>query len=307
MAGARRLPEPGSAGAWWLAARPRTLSAAIAPVAVGSALALYDFAFDPLPALAALLGALAIQVGTNLANDVMDYRKGADTAERLGPTRAVQAGLLPPGTVARGAAASFGVAVVAGLYLTAHAGWPILVLGIVSILAGILYTAGPWPLAYIGLGDLFVMAFFGIAAVAGTYYVQALAWSPVALALGVAVGALAVAILVVNNLRDLATDRVAGKRTLVVRMGDGWARRYYAALIALAFLVPVVLVAGGWLSLFALSALVALPSALPPLRAVLGGADGRALNPILGLTASLQIVYAVCLVAGLVVAAWIGV
>ena len=277
-------------------------------MAVGSALAWADYGFRPLPALAALAGALLIQIGTNLANDVLDYRKGADTAQRVGPTRVVQAGLLSPRAVAWGAGVSFGAAALVGLYLVlgAGGGWPILLLGVVSLAAGVLYTAGPFPLAYVGLGDLFVMAFFGIAAVSGTYYVQALQLSPASFWLGVAVGCLAVAILAVNNLRDIDTDRVAGKKTLVVRLGAGWARRYYAVLVALAFLLPVLLVAGRWLSPFGLAVLVAVPSAIPPVRAVLAGAAGRALLPILGLTASLQIVHAACLCAGLVVAGWLG-
>lgn len=304
----RRLPPPGSPAAWWLAIRPRTLSAAIAPVAVGSALAWADYVFRPLPAFAALLGALFIQMGTNLANDVLDYRKGADTVDRVGPTRVTQAGLLTPRAVARGAAVSFGLAALVGLYLVlgAGGGWPILLLGVASLAAGVLYTAGPYPLAYVGLGDLFVLAFFGIAAVAGTYYVQALRLAPVAVGLGAAVGCLAVAILVVNNLRDVETDRAAGKQTLVVRLGADWARRYYAALVVLAFLLPLLLVGAGWVSPLALAVLVAIPSAIPPVRAVLAGAAERALLPILGLTASLQIVHALCLGGGLVVAGWVG-
>jgi 1,4-dihydroxy-2-naphthoate octaprenyltransferase len=302
------LPAPGSAGAWWLAIRPRTLPAAVAPVLVGAALAWSDQAFRPLPALAALAGALLIQIGTNLANDVLDYRKGADTAERIGPTRVVQAGLLSPRAVAGGAAASFALAAAVGLYLIlgAGGGWPILVLGLAALASGVLYTAGPYPLAYVGLGDLFVMAFFGLGAVAGTYYVQALKLTPAALGLGVAIGALATAILVVNNLRDVDTDRAAGKRTLVVRLGAPWARRYYTALIALAFALPPALVLLGWLSPFGLAALAALPSALPPARAVRSGASGRALLPVLGLTATLETVFALCLAAGLVVAGWVG-
>lgn len=303
---ARPLPAPGSRGAWWLAIRPKTLTAAFAPVLVGAALAWNDGFFRLGPALAALVGALAIQIGTNLANDVMDWRKGADTADRLGPTRTVQAGLLAPRAVAWGAAASFALAALVGLYLTAVSDWQILALGLVSITAGILYTAGPFPLAYVGLGDVFVLAFFGIAAVAGTYFVQAVHWSPVAVVLGVAVGCLAVALLVVNNLRDIDTDRAVGKRTLVVRMGDAWARRYYAALVALAFALPLGLVALGWLGPFTLAVLVALPSALPPLRAVLAGSSGRALNPLLGLTSSLELVYALCLSAGLVLQGQVG-
>jgi 1,4-dihydroxy-2-naphthoate octaprenyltransferase len=302
------LPAPGSSGAWWLAIRPRTLPAAIAPVLVGTALAWADSAYRFWPALAALAGAILIQVGTNLANDVLDFRKGADTAERIGPTRAVQAGLLSPRAVAWGAGVSFALAALVGLYLIlgAGGGLPILLLGVASLAAGLLYTAGPYPLAYVGLGDVFVMAFFGLGAVAGTYYVQALSVAPAALGLGLAVGALATAILVVNNLRDVDTDRAAGKRTLVVRLGADWARRYYTALIVLAFALPPLLVLAGWLSPFGLAALVAIPSALPPVRAVRAGASGRALLPVLGLTATLETIYALCLAAGLVVAGWVG-
>jgi 1,4-dihydroxy-2-naphthoate octaprenyltransferase len=302
--------------AWWLAIRPKTLTATIAPVMVGSALAVSGGAFEPLPALAALAGGLLIQIGTNLANDVQDYRRGADTAARLGPTRVVQAGLLTPRAVAGGAAAAFGAATLIGLYLVAIGGWPILALGLASIIAGVLYTAGPRPLAYIGLGDPFVMAFFGVGAVAGTYYVQALAPSPAAILLGVAVGAMSVGILAVNNLRDIDTDRAAGKRTLAVRMGEARTRAYYAGLIALAFVVPVLQVLAGGLSLVpgaggrvgsgiglgagALLVLVAAPVAWIPVRHVRSGASGAALNPVLGLTARAQLWHAACLAAGLI-------
>ncbi len=296
--------------AWWLAIRPKTLTATIAPVAVGSALAFFTGAFEPLPALAALAGGLLIQIGTNLANDVLDFRRGADTAARLGPTRVVQAGLLTPRAVAWGAAAAFGGAALVGLYLVAVGGWPILVLGLASILSGVLYTAGPYPLAYVGLGDLFVMAFFGIGAVAGTYYVQALELSPAAILLGVAVGAMSVGILTVNNLRDIDTDRAAGKRTLAVRMGEARTRAYYAGMIALAFVIPVVQVLAGGLSLAprpgigigpgALLVLVAAPIAWIPVQRVRAGARGAALNPVLGLTARAQIWHAACLAVGLV-------
>lgn len=296
--------------AWWLAIRPKTLTATIAPVAVGTALAFFTGAFEALPALAALAGGLLIQIGTNLANDVLDYRRGADTAERLGPTRVVQAGLLAPRTVAWGAAAAFGGAAVIGLYLVAVGGWPILILGLASIISGVLYTAGPYPLAYVGLGDVFVMAFFGIGAVAGTYYVQALDLHPAAILLGVAVGAMSVGILTVNNLRDIETDRAAGKHTLAVRMGEARTRSYFAVVIALAFAVPLLLVIPGGLSLApgpgigvgpgVLLVLVAAPIAWIPVQRVRAGARGAALNPVLGLTARAQIWHAACLAVGLV-------
>ncbi len=286
--------------AWWLAIRPKTLSAAVAPVLIGAALAVHDGVFRPLPALAALLGALLIQIGTNLSNDVLDFHRGADHEERLGPTRAVQAGLLPARAVSIGAAVTYGLAALVGLYLVAVAGLPILVVGVAGILAGVLYTAGPYPLAYVGLGDLFVLVFFGLAAVAGTYYVQALEATPTALALGVADGALAIAILVVNNLRDIETDREAGKRTLVVHMGAGPARRYYALLVVLAFAVPVGLWAGGRLGAPVLLVLLAAPLALTPVRQVLDGLTGRPLNKVLALTARLQVAHAVVLALGLI-------
>lgn len=308
------LPPPGSAGAWLLAIRPRTLSAAVAPVAVGASLALALGGFHAPSALAALAGALLIQIGTNLANDVLDFRKGADTAERLGPTRVTAAGLLAPRTVAMGAAGAFGGAVAVGLYLVARGGLPILVIGLASLACGYLYTGGPHPLAYRGLGDLFVLLFFGLIAVAGTVYVQTGAWSLRALLLGLSVGALSVAILTANNLRDRATDALAGKRTLIVRLGDAWGRRYFAATVALAFAIPLLMALGGlarpgahWtLGPGVLLVLGALPLARPPLARVRAGAAGRDLLPVLGQTARLQLWHAVLLCAGLVWEAWAG-
>jgi 1,4-dihydroxy-2-naphthoate octaprenyltransferase len=290
-----------AARAWWLAIRPKTLTAAIAPVAVATALAVDHGVFRPLPALAALAGALLIQIGTNLANDVLDFRRGADTGERLGPTRVVQAGLLPPRRVALGAALAFGLAALAGLYLARVAGPPILVVGIASIAAGVLYTAGPFPLAYVGLGDAFVIVFFGLVAVGGTYYVQSPGpLPPAAAALGLAVGSLSAAILAVNNLRDVETDRAAGKRTLAVRLGPAVMRRYYVGLVLAAFLLPAVGAAAGALPAASLLVLGAAPAALAPTRAVLAGAAGRALNGVLGQTARLQMLHAALLSLGLV-------
>lgn len=297
---------------WLLASRPKTLVAAVAPVVVGSALAFNARAFALGPALAALCGAVLIQVGTNLTNDVLDFRRGADTAARLGPTRVTQAGLLSPRTVALGAAVAFALAVAVGAYLVAVAGWPIALLGVLAIASGVAYTAGPAPLAYVGLGDVFVMAFFGVAAVAGTYFAEvmaaldgparaaALARLPVALVLGVGVGALATAILTVNNLRDLPTDTAVGKRTLAVRLGDGATRRYLDALLFTAFAAPMAMVAFGALGAAAAAVLLSVPFALPPGRSVAGGIRGAALNPVLGQVARLQVAYALCLAAGLV-------
>src|SRR5690606_23925593 len=188
---------------------------------------------------AALICALLIQIGTNFANDVFDYQKGTDTQERTGPLRVTQAGLLTPRQVFRGMCLVFGLAFLIGLYLIAVGGWPILVIGLLSILSGIAYTGGPYPLGYHGLGDLFVFIFFGPVAVCGTYYVQALEWSWLALISSVPVGLLSVAILIVNNYRDRHTDVKAGKRTLAVRLGGKLTRWQYGLTLALAYIVPV--------------------------------------------------------------------
>jgi len=291
--------EPGGGAAWLLAARPKTLPAAVVPVAVGTACAcaLGSPAWDA--ALAALVGALLIQVGTNFANDVFDHEKGADTADRLGPTRAVQAGLLTAGQMRRGMAAAFLLATLAGLYLWSVAGWPIFAVGIVSILAGIAYTGGPFPLAYNGLGDVFVMVFFGFVAVCGTAYVQVGAVPRVSLLAAVPVGSLATAMLVVNNLRDEHTDRAAGKRTLVVRFGRGQALAQYPLMLLLAYgsSVALALVPEGGLG--ALLPLLTLPLGWR-LFADLRRQTGSALNDTLAGTARLLLAFGFLLAVGLV-------
>ena len=227
--------RPSAARIWLMAARPRTLPAAVAPVLVGTALAATEGTFKILTFLAALIGALFIQVGTNLSNDYSDARRGADTEDRLGPVRVTAGGLVPPRQVLRATYMAFGVAVLAGVYLIATAGWELLLVGAASILAGVLYTGGPRPYGYEGLGEVFVFLFFGVVAVAGSYFAQVerLEWE--ALVLAVPVGLLASAILVVNNVRDLETDRRAGKRTLAVRLGRERARALFVAMVVLAF------------------------------------------------------------------------
>lgn len=291
-------PRPSTARVWLAAARPQTLTAGAVPVLVGTALAFADGVGHAGAALAALAGAVFIQIGTNLFNDYEDFKRGADTAERLGPARATQRGWLTPRQVGVGTAVSFALAVLFGALLVERAGQPILVLGVVSVLCGLAYTGGPMPLAYHGLGDVFVMAFFGVAAVAGTYYVQALTLTPSAVLLGVAVGALATCILIVNNLRDRVTDAKAGKRTLAVRFGAGFARAEYAAMLALAYAIPVwhVLTTRGgfgWLL-----PLLTLPLAVRELIA-LHRKDGAALNPHLGGAARLGVAYGALLAVGL--------
>ncbi len=291
---------PSAAGwrAWLLAIRPATLTAALVPVAVGSAVALVEGELRPLPGLVAALCAALIQIGTNFANDVFDFEKGADTAERLGPTRAVQAGLLSPGQMRRGMVLVFGLAVLCGAYLVVAAGWPILWIGLASIVSGIAYTGGPFPLGYHGLGDLFVLIFFGFVAVCGTAFVH-LGWVP-ALAwwASVPVGALATAILVVNNLRDRKTDVLAGKRTLAVTLGRGGAVAEFWLLLAAAYAVPLLLWqvedADPWILL----PLLTLPWAFALGRRILR-LEGRELNPSLGSTARLLLAHGLLFSLGL--------
>jgi 1,4-dihydroxy-2-naphthoate polyprenyltransferase len=278
--------------AWWLACRPKTLSAAVVPVMVGSAVAFKLEGFRAGPALAALVGALLIQIGSNLANDVFDYEKGADTGARLGPLRVVQAGLLSPGAVRTGMLIVFGLALLVGIYLTAVAGLPIVVIGLCSIAAAMLYTAGPFPLGYHGLGDLFVMVFFGLVAVCGTVYVQLLSVPELALWCSLPVGSLATAILVVNNVRDRETDVVANKRTLAVRFGHKAGLVEYAGLMSIPYLVPVLLLITGQVSLWLLLPLLSLPLAVRLVRRIYSEVGAR-LNGVLVGTAKLLLVYGI--------------
>jgi 1,4-dihydroxy-2-naphthoate octaprenyltransferase len=239
-----------------------------------------------------------LQVGANLANDVFDYEKGADTAERLGPTRAVQAGLLSPAEVRVGMLVTFGAAVLVGLYLTAVAGWAIVVIGLSSIAAGIAYTGGPYPLGYHGLGDVFVLGFFGFVAVCGTAFVQAGMVPAIAWWAAAAVGALATAVLVVNNVRDRDTDVKAGKRTLPVRFGRAAGNYEYAALVAVAYAIPVGLVITGSLDSWALAPLATLWLAARLVRRVFSD-SGRALNATLVGTARLLLFFGLLFAAGI--------
>lgn len=284
--------------AWALATRPKTLVAGVVPVAVGSALAFHDGAFSPLVALAALVGALFIQVGTNLANDYYDFKKGADTSKRLGPPRATQQGWLAPRTVLTGAFVCFASAFVVGLYLVSVAGLPIVIIGLTSILAGYAYTGGPYPLAYHGLGDLFVLVFFGFVAVGGTYFAQTQTITATTLFAAVPVGLLGVALLAVNNTRDAETDVEAGKRTLVVRFGTGFGKAEYLVTIAISALVPIALWASGRATPWVLLPLISLPLALAPAKLVLGE-RGAILNQALAGTARLQLVFGVLFAIGL--------
>jgi 1,4-dihydroxy-2-naphthoate polyprenyltransferase len=286
---------------WLMAARPRTLPAAVAPVLVGTALAATEGTFKWLTFLAAMIGALFIQVGTNLSNDYSDARRGADTEDRLGPVRVTAGGLVPPRQVLVATYVAFGVAVLAGVYLIATAGWELLLVGAASILAGVLYTGGPRPYGYEGLGEVFVFLFFGVVAVSGSYFAQVEHVSWEALVLAVPVGLLAAAILVVNNVRDLETDRRAGKRTLAVRLGRGRARALYAGMVYGAFVcVPLPWLLGSdVLSAWLLLALAALPLAVPAVRTVRTRTDGPSLNGALAGTGLLQLAFCALLSAGI--------
>jgi 1,4-dihydroxy-2-naphthoate octaprenyltransferase len=291
--------RPSAARIWLMAARPRTLPAAVAPVLVGTALAAEEGTFKPLTFIAALVGALFIQVGTNLSNDYSDARRGADTEDRLGPVRVTAGGLVPPRQVLIATYVAFGVAVLAGTYLIATAGWELLLVGAASILAGVLYTGGPRPYGYEGLGEVFVFLFFGVVAVAGSYFAQTeeLAWE--ALVLAVPVGLLASAILVVNNTRDLETDRRAGKRTLAVRLGRERARALFVAMVAGAFASAPLPWLLGSLSPWLLLSWLAAPLAVPLVRVVRTRTDGPSLNVALAGTGRLQLAFCVLLSAGL--------
>lgn len=301
--------------AWLMAARPQTLPVGVSPVIVGTGLALHNDVFEPLPALAALLGALLIQIGTNFANDYFDAVKGADTDDREGFTRVTQSGLIQPVEVKRAMYLTFAVAIITGVYLVYIGGLPILVVGLSSVAAGLLYTGGPYPYGYRGLGDLFVFVFFGLVAVTGTYYVQAAAAMAQPLSLWIPQGTipasvvvaslpaagLATAVLVVNNIRDRETDARTGKRTLAVMVGYRWSRVEFLSLTGLAYVVPCVFAAMEY-GLFVLLPLLTLPLAVSLSRTVLTEASGEALNPALETTGKLLAAHSVLFAIGLALA-----
>ena len=288
---------------WASAARLRTLPASVAPVLIGVVLAYSDGLGHAPAAIAALIGAVLIQIGTNYANDYFDFVKGADTADRQGPRRAVQAGLVSPAAMRRAAILVFGLAILVGVYLAWRGGWPIVVVGVASIACGVLYTGGPFPLGYRGLGDVFVLLFFGPVAVAGTYWVQALelGWLPILAGLGP--GLLSTAILAVNNLRDRETDARAGKRTLAVRLGARFTRLEYTACIVVACALPVGFLAADAAGPTILLPLATLLVAIPVNHTVWTSTDGPALNGALADTGKLLMLYAVLFCIGWVLSA----
>jgi 1,4-dihydroxy-2-naphthoate octaprenyltransferase len=281
---------------WFLAARPKTLWAAVAPVFLGTAVAAGAGGFHAPAALCALIAAVLIQIGTNFWNDYQDFARGADTEHRKGPTRVTQAGLVSPESVRRAAVAAFGLAFLAGLYLIARGGWPVLLIGLLSILFGILYTAGRYALAYVGIADLFVLVFFGPVAVAGTYYVQALEFSPLLVLIGIGPGFLSTAILLVNNIRDVEEDRTAGKKTLIVRWGRRAGVLLYRGCIAGAGIVVLFATVPTMSHWWSLTALLPLPLGIRYAGVLGSEEDPGVLNPLLGATSRLLLLY--CLLFG---------
>lgn len=286
--------------AWILASRPKTLPAAITPVLIGSALALNDGVFNFGPALAALLCALFIQIGTNFSNDLLDYKAGTDTEERTGPARAVASKWLTENEMLWGTIIIFGLTVPLGLYLIAKAGIIVLFIGLLSIAAGIAYTGGPFPLAYNGLGDLFVLIFFGGVATVGTYFVQAVDVTAEAFIAAIPAGGLITNILVVNNYRDIDSDKNTRKHTLAVILGKAGSRIEYVSFVVLSYLVPLVFFVWFDYSYWIFLPLLSLPLAIQPVRLLYSGVEGRALNKVLAETARLSLIYALLLSIGII-------
>lgn len=298
MPNSHALPEPGSLRAWILAIRPPTLTAAIVPVAIGTSVAFRDGYREWPAALAALIGALALQVGANFANDLSDFRRGADNESRLGPPRATQLGLLTQRQVIGAIFTSFGIATFVGLYLVYVGGWPIIAIGLASMLAAVTYTGGPWPFGYRGLGEVFVFIFFGVVAVAGTYYVQAGEVTGAVIAASIPISLTVTAILVVNNVRDIDTDRLAGKFTLAVYLGRRLARTEFVVVVAGAYLASASLWLLGGFSGWVLLSWLSVPAAFVPVGAVMARTDGPSLNQALRSTARLHLLFGMLLAVG---------
>ena len=287
--------------AWVMGARPRTLPAAISPVIVGIALAMADGKFSFWPALAALADALLIQIGTNLANDYFDHLRGIDTPDRKGPPRVAASGLIPLASLRAGIIVVFGLTALIGLYLVVRGGWPVLAIGLAAILAALAYSGGPFPFGSYGLGDLFVFIFFGLVAVGGTYYVQALQFYPLVLLVAVPLGALITDILVVNNYRDIETDARVGKRTLAVILGPAGTRLEFVGLLVLAYAVPVILWGMGRFSAGVLLPWLTIPKAVGLTRTLYATTDGPALNRALAGTAQLTLWFSILFSIGMLV------
>ncbi|MFQ5629528.1 MAG: 1,4-dihydroxy-2-naphthoate polyprenyltransferase [bacterium] len=286
---------------WLLASRPKTLWAAVSPVLMGTAMAYADGFVHWPSAAAALFSAILIQIGTNFANDYFDYSKGADTTERIGPTRATQAGMVKPDAMRKAFIIAFGIAMLLGLYLVWRGGWIIVLIGSVSIFLGIIYTATPYALAYTGLADIFVLIFFGPVAVGGTYYVQALDINAIVLIAGLSPGLISTAILTVNNLRDVNQDRAAGRKTLAVRFGVNFAKIEYLLLIAAACLMPLVLHYLTRANFFAVFATLTFFLAIPAIRTVFSHKEAITLNTVLANTGKLLLIFSLAFSIGWII------
>lgn len=276
---------------WLLASRPKTLWAAIAPVLIGTAMAYGANKEHLLSAILAAVAAVLIQIGTNFSNDYFDFVRGADQKGRLGPTRVTQAGLVTPSAMKLATVLVFGLAILAGIFLIYRGGWPILIIGILSILFGILYTAGPYPLGYNGLGDIFVLIFFGVVAVSGTYYVQVLEINTLVILAGLSPGLFSMAILTVNNLRDVQSDLKAGKLTLAVRFGENFARWEYLLSVLIACLIPILLFFLTESHLYALAASFVFVAAIPSIKTIFEQKPGIIFNQVLATTGKLLLIY----------------
>jgi 1,4-dihydroxy-2-naphthoate octaprenyltransferase len=300
VATAVTAPSPGRV--WWLAIRPATLAASVAPVLAGTAVAVHEGGVRPWAGLAALIIALAMQIGVNLANDYSDFVRGADSPRRVGPLRAAASGVVAPENVRRAAIAAFGVAGAVGLVLSLATDWRLLVVGAACLLAGWLYTGGPRPYGYLGLGELFVFIFFGLVATVGTVYVEALRASPLALLAGCGVGFIATAILVLNNLRDIDTDAAAGKRTLATRIGRRPTLILLLVLVCAAFAIPIVILVSRLAGVTIMLMHFGIPVAAVPVRTAFASRAGPELIGALKRMAAVEVVYALLMTVGLLIA-----
>ena len=286
---------------WWLAVRPATLAASVAPVLAGTAVAVHEGGARPWAGIAALVIALAMQIGVNFANDYSDFIRGADTPRRVGPMRAAASGVVAPERVKWAAIAAFGVAGTTGLALSLATDWRLLVVGAACLLAGWLYTGGPRPYGYLGLGELFVFVFFGLVATVGTVYVQELRVTPLAVLAGCGIGFLATAILILNNLRDIETDAAAGKGTLATRIGRGPTLVVLLVVVSAAFAVPIVVLATRFAGVMILVVLFGIILAAPPVRTAFATSSAPELVGALKRMAGAELVYALLMTAGLLV------
>ena len=286
---------------WIEATRPKTLWASVAPVIIGTAMAYRDGMWEPVIAIMTMLSSVLIQIGTNFANDYFDFFKGADTKERIGPSRVTGSGLIKPESMRIAFFSAFLLSVILGLFLIIQGGWPILIIGTFSILFGILYTGGPFPLGYKGLGEIFVLIFFGPVAVGGTYYLQTLHINLTVILAGLSPGLISTALLTVNNLRDINTDKKAGKRTLAVRFGPIFARAEYIFSISLACIMPLLLLIVDPAHPYSLAAILVLILAGPPVKSVLFDDISPELNKALASTGKILLFYSLVFSLGWIV------